>query len=107
MDNGKKLTNIKINEVLELLNSKGQNQDDAKLPKQPDRSDSLNKDEDTQRRADTQEPLAESSNNQRKAKAAAKSTYQKVKSKEENEVDQTKYKKIKVHPLNKSSFITS
>lgn len=114
MDNEKKLTNINVNEVLEVLNSKEQHHDDAELPEQLTRCDSPDTadTEDTQRRTDIQELLAEGSNSQRKANAVAKPTNRKIKSEEENasEVDQTKSKaleKTKVYPASKSCFFTS
>ena len=106
MDNQKGPSNIKINEVLlEVLGSQAQHHDDAELSEQPARDHSFDK-EDAQRKADIRDLLAEGSNSQRKA-AAAKPTNRKMKSEEENEVDQTKSKsleKIKVDLWDKSSF---
>lgn len=109
MDYEKKLSNIKIEEVLlEVLDSQAQHLGDAELSEQSAIGDSLDKD-DTQRRAATQELLAEGSNSQRKANVAAKPTNRKMKS-EGDEVDQTKSKaleKMKVHFPSKSSFFRS
>ena len=92
MDNERRLSSIKINEVLqEVLDSQAQHHDDAELSEQLARGDSLDK-EDTQRRADIQELLAEGSNSQCKANAATKLTNWKMKSEEKNEVGQTKSK---------------
>ena len=74
--------------MLEVLDSQTQHYEDTELSGGPARGDSLEK-ENTWRRADIQEPLAEGSNSQREASAAVKPTYRKAKS-EENEVDQSK-----------------
>jgi hypothetical protein len=94
---------------LEMLDIQEQNHDDVELSVKPDsdRGDSLDE-ENTQTKADNQELVAGGSNNQRKANAAtAKPTNQKIKSEEQNVVDQKKSKdseKIKVHLSSKSRF---
>ena len=106
MDNEKKLSNIKINEVLSMLeglDSQVQSHDDAELSEQSLRGNSFHI-EDTQRRVAIQELSADGFN---KVNGAAEPNNWKMKSEEENEVNQTKSKaleKIKVHPSNKSSL---
>lgn len=84
------------NTVIDI--SDADSQDDDKPSEEPAKENSW-------RRADAQELLAESSNSHRKA--TAKPTYRKLKSEEENEADQSKSKaleKIKVHPSSESTF---
>ena len=82
-DNEKNL-GIKIDEVLqEVFDDQVQHDDDAELPKEPDRGDSIVK----ERRADNQELFAEGSSCLRKQNAPAKHTNRRMKSEEENRVD--------------------
>ena len=98
--NEKKLGNIKISEV---LGSQAQHHVDVEPSEKSVRGDSLD-DENTQIRADIQpeEIFTEGAKSQRKANATvAKPNNGKIKSEEENVVDQTRSKdseKIKVHP---------
>jgi len=91
-----KLSNIKTNEVmLEIFDSQAQYHDDedAELSEQSARGDSFDM-EDTQTRAAIQELSAEGSNSQHKGNGATKPSNWKMKSEEENEVNQTKSKAL-------------